>query len=105
MSLVICVTGCRSGNNNPRPSLEWSIPKAASLSEEQVRSIALGTAVTQGYDLTQYDPPKIFYNPVPGHWTVFYGDISESSGGKDFFVIINDTTREASFCDLEHQKD
>ena len=106
MLLACILAGCRTNKHNSPHYIpyEWPTPQSATLSTNQIQEIALITAKTHGYDLALYAPPKIYFQPVPGHWSAFFGGITESSGNKSFFVFIDDEARSTSIYELNNIK-
>ena len=105
--LLACImAGCGTNKHNSSNYVpyEWPPPQPATLSTNQIQEIALITAKAHGYDLALYAPPKIYFQPVPGHWSALFGGIAESSGNKSFFVFIDDESRSTSIYELNNQK-
>ena len=105
--VFICIwSGCRTNMHNSPHYIpyEWPTPQPATLRTNQIQNIALTIAKAHGYDLALYAQPKIYYQPVPGKWSAFFGGITEASGSKSFFVFIEDKSRNTSIYELDNQK-
>ena len=105
--VFICIwSGCRTNMHNSPHYIpyEWPTPQPATLRTNQIQDIALTIAKAHGYDLALYAQPKIYYQPVPGKWSAFFGGITEASGSKSFFVFIEDKSRNTSIYELDNQK-
>ena len=105
--VLVCIwSGCRTNKHNSSHYIpyEWPTPQLTTLRTNQIQDIALTIAKAHGYDLALYAQPKIYYQPVPGNWSAFFGGITEASGSKSFFVFIEDKSLNTSIYELDNQK-
>ena len=81
----------------PKMESETSSPReSAPLTETEAISLADTEARVQGYQLDNYQRPKVDHSAVKGKWSLFYG-LKEGESGGTFTITIEDKTRKVEF--------
>lgn len=66
--------------------------ESAPLTETEAISLADTEASAQGYQLDNYQRPKVDHSAVKGKWSLFYG-LKEGESGSAFTITVEDKTR------------
>jgi hypothetical protein len=75
-----------------------SAPASAELTETEVINLAYVEALSHGYNLGNYEAPKVDYSKAKDRWSVFYdakaADTAEAVA-KSLIIVVEDKTKKA----------
>lgn len=95
LALSVMATGCSHPGASNAVRASGAKPVATRLSQGEVTRIAAFAATEQGYQLAEYNHPRVrfaFFGPKDKTWTVFYDGKGPAPPGHDFLVWVDDQT-------------